>query len=700
MPSLLPALREDLSIVPGPRLRDGQPSWTLHDPARNLFFQIDWPSFEMLGRWALRQPEEIIAQINRDTTLALDLEAFDELLAFLRNQQLLQPAAGAAPAMAAQMARQSGSWMQWLLHNYLFLRIPLVRPDRMLRRVLPYVSLLFTRGFWVLTLLAAVLGGVAAYRESTRFVATLMDTLTWQGMLAYGAAILFAKVCHELGHALTAKHFGCRVPTMGVALLVLWPVAYTDTNEVWKLPRRGQRLAVAGAGILTELAIAAWATLAWAWLPDGGPKQVAFLLSTTTWVSTLIINGSPFMRFDGYFLLSDCLGLPNLHNRAFALARWDLRERLFKLQEPAPEHFSPRLHKGLVIFAWAVWIYRLVLFLGIAALVYHFFIKALGIFLFAVEISWFIALPLWREFTEWRTRWPAIRQGGRVRVSGLLMLALVVLLFLPWPNRVLTSGLLQPQQRMELYAPAHARLTALPVANGQAVIANQPLLSLDSADLQLRGAQTTARQSALSWQSGAAAFDKNTRKDWQLLHDQLAHANAEQATVGADLLRFRPMAPYPGRLVDIDPDLRPGEWLKNQEPLGELIADGPWQVVTYVDEDEIRRLAIGDRALFIADGLGGPDLTARISSIDRNASRTLGEGALATLSGGHVLVRENNGILYPEQAVYRVILDIEADLPATSPLLRGRVAIAGRWESPAARFIRAAGAVAWREAGF
>ena len=131
---------------------------------------------------------------------------------------------------------------------------------------------------------------------------------------------------------------------------------------------------------------------------------MAFLLATTTWVSTLAINASPFMRFDGYFLLSDFLQMPNLHSRAFALARWDMREKLFKLGEPPPESFSDTKRLGLILFAWATWIYRLVLFLGIAALVYHFFIKALGIMLFLVEIVWFIAKPLWSEISEWYSR--------------------------------------------------------------------------------------------------------------------------------------------------------------------------------------------------------------------------------------------------------------------------------------------------------
>jgi putative peptide zinc metalloprotease protein len=195
-------------------------------------------------------------------------------------------------------------------------------------------------------------------------------------------------------------------------------MAYTDTNDTWRLTSRWQRLLVASAGILTELVIAAWATLAWAFLPDGALRSAAFVLATTSWVATLAINASPFMRFDGYFILSDFLELPNLHERSFALARWRLREWLFDLGEEKPEHFSRRRETGLILFAWAVWIYRLVVFLGIAVLVYHFFIKIVGIFLFMVEIIWFIALPIRHELQAWAKRWPQIRSRPRSRLSA------------------------------------------------------------------------------------------------------------------------------------------------------------------------------------------------------------------------------------------------------------------------------------------
>ncbi|MBF8177045.1 MAG: HlyD family efflux transporter periplasmic adaptor subunit [Burkholderiaceae bacterium] len=700
MPSSLPALRQELSISVGPRLPDGQPSWTLHDPVRNMFFQLDWPSFEMLSRWNMGDAEAILAEINSVTALQLDSAAFNGLLTFLGEQQLLQAEKGSAPALAAMRARQRGNWHQWLLHNYLFFRVPLLRPDRWLTWLEPRLAFLFSPTFRHLTILAGVLGLIGAYREWDRFSATLMDTLSWDGAVLYGAAIFFAKTCHELGHALTTKRYGCRVPTMGLAFLVMWPVAYTDTNEVWKLADRKKRLTVASAGIITELGIAAWATLAWAWLPEGGPKQVAFLLSTTTWISTLLINASPFMRFDGYYILSDYLGLPNLHNRAFALARWDLRERLFALGEPAPEAFSPRMNTGLILFAWAIWIYRLILFLGIAVLVYHFFIKAVGILLFIVEICWFVALPVWREIQVWRTRWPDIRHSKRARRSAALAALFIFIFLLPWPDRVRSSGLLQPQTRLALYAPPHATLDALPVASGQTVSAGQTLMQLSSPELDLRATESDAKYESLAWQSAAAGLDVNSRKDWQVLNDQLAYANAERVAVSTDLQRYQPVAPYAGVLVDIDPDLRPGEALKSQEYLGSLVAADRWQVVTYVDEEAVRRISKGDRALFIADGMAGPARRLNVVSIDRDASRTLNEPELASLFGGDVLVREKNGSLYPEHAVYRVVLDTDEALPATSPAWRGRVTIAGNWEIPALRFLRVAASVAWRETGF
>lgn len=697
-------LREELDLLPGPVLPDGQPSWTLHDPVRNLFFQLDWASFEIFKRWHMRAPEAIAQDIANHTTLSVGKDDINALLQFAQRNELLQPPPHSAGKLAQQWQSRRSTWMQWLLHNYLFLRIPLVKPDRWLGRWEPRLEFLFGSTFLRLSALALIAGLWGVSRSWGEFTATLVDSLTWQGLLAYGMTLGLVKVLHELGHGFTAKRFGCRVPTMGVAFLVMWPVAYTDTNEVWKLTRRDQRLKVAGAGILTELLIAAWALLAWVWLPEGTPKSMAFLLATTTWVSTLTINASPFMRFDGYFLLSDWLQMPNLHARAFALARWDLRERLFKLGEPAPESFSTPKRQSLILFAWATWIYRLVLFLGIAALVYHFFIKALGILLFLVEIVWFVAKPLWSEISAWHLRWPRIMRSRRARWSAIALLLFVSLFCAPWPAPVRTEGMLQSSDVWPLHALEASQLQKQLVQDAYPVVTDASVFVLDSPSLLAAQAQSHAQWTQYSQQMAAAGFDTELRRDWQVLQERQAQAAAQQSAVETEASRYHLNAAGIGSLRDVDPDLRPGEWLARRELLGKVVGNERLEILAYVQEEDLQRISPGDSAIFIADGGTGPALDLKVRSIDQDATRTLTEAALATMAGGNIPVRSMQGFLYPERPVYRVVLDVTTPQPADHATLqhrwRGRVSIRGRWEAPAAQFAKTAASVFWRETGF
>ena len=701
MQAWMPPLREELALLPGPVLADGQPSHTLHDPVRHLFFQLDWPTFEVLKRWHLGSATAIAELVSRQTTLQIDAIDVDAVVTFFRDNQLLQARPGHAAQFAARLREQRGSAIKQLLHHYLFFRIPLVKPDRWLNRWAPRLDVFYAPLFAWLTLAALAWGLVDIFRQWDRFAATLVDTLSWSGLLSYAVALVAVKVLHELGHAITAKRLGCRVPTMGVAFLVLWPVAYTDTNEVWKLTQRRQRLAVVAAGVFTEMAVAAWATLAWSLLPDGTPRSLAFLLATTTLVSTLLINSSPFMRFDGYFLLSDWLGLPNLHDRAFALARWDLRERLFSLGAQPPEHFAPARRKGLILFAYATWLYRLVVFLGIAALVYTFFIKAVGIMLFAVEIGWFVLRPLYRELAVWRQAWPALRDKPRTWRTIGIAAALMLLLCMPWPTRPSASALLRPVAQFVVYAPPHARVTDMPVQEGRSVPAGATLIRLASPDLSSRLIAAEARVRHLRWQTSASTFDREQRTRWQVSQEQLSTAEADLAALQADARRYAPTAPFSGVLRDLPPDLRPGEWLAVDEPVARLVSDQGQTVIAYLEEDEVSRIKPGDTVRFYADHPDGPIVRLEVVGIDADSSRTLREPELANLFGGGVVAREKNNQLHPERPVYQITLKVvEPVAVAAQHTWRGKVVISGAWTVPGWRYLRNAAAVVRREAGF
>jgi len=694
----LPPLREELTLHPGPAGADGAPTWTLQDPASGRFFRLGWLEFEILSRWSLGEPGRIAAAVAQATPIPAtegDVEAFAR---FLSNADLLQArgdeAVGRLIAKAA--ARRQGP-ARWLLKNYLFFRVPLLRPDPWLDRMMPLARHLYTRGFLLLVLAAAAAGLFLATRQWDAFLGTFPHFLTLDGLVLAAVTLGGAKLVHELGHALTARRLGCRVPTMGVAVMVLYPVLYTDVSEAWKLPSRRQRLAVGAAGVAAELALAAFALLAWSFLPDGPLRSACFLLAATSWVLTVAVNVSPFMRFDGYYLLSDWLDMPNLHERSFALARWWFRERLLGAGDPPPERLPPARRRFLVAFAAATWAYRLVLFLGIALMVYHLFFKALGILLFAVELGWFIVRPVAMEAKEWwRRRHAVAPRRGRLVLAGpgALLLALAV----PWQADVEAPALLRASRQSELFAEAAGRVEAVLAAPGQEVAEGQPLLRLSSPDLDHALAQAEReveilrRQAVL--QSGGARADRV-----RIARQELEAALAERQGLLADKARLTVAAPFAGRLAELSDEIGPGDWLPAGERLGMLVQGDAALVEAYVADTDLGRIAVGTPGRFQADDPALASLDATVVAIDDTGTRRLNEPALSGTYGGTLATRADaDGALVPVQGVYRVLLAVEG--PAPARLLRGQVHLDGAREAPLAALWRQAAAVLIRESGF
>jgi putative peptide zinc metalloprotease protein len=359
----------------------------------------------------------------------------------------------------------------------------------------------------------------------------------------------------------------------------------------------------------------------------------------------------------------------------------------------------------MIAFAFGTWLYRLVLFLGIALLVYHLFFKVLGVFLFLVEIAWFIWRPVRTELKAWGDRRKSILQRGRTAVSALVLMALVGLAFVPWPGRVTASALLRPAESWPVYAPSGARLDELRFREGQRVPEGALIARLHVPDLNTRRQALTARVDQLRWQASASAFDDQTRQKLLVAQETLATAQAELASVDTELRNFAPKAPYAGTLRDLDPDLREGQWLARKERLALLVKEGtPWVVETWLDEEAVQRIRPGDGAMFINDGADAAPLPLRVQAVDRDASRVLARPELAAQAGGHLMAREKNGQLVPERAVYRVTLELQQGetLPAalSRQTVRGHITIHARAEAPGLRYVRQASAVLVREFGF
>lgn len=698
---MLPALRQDLSLHPGPLADDGSPTWTLHDPAANRFYRLGWPAFELLSRWPLGNPQAILDSVQRDTTLQPEEDDIKSLVEFLFYHHLLD---AKGPADTKRLAAAHGatklSRARWLLKNYLFFRLPLFRPMRTLDRLASRVAWAYDTRFWAGVALVALLGLYFASRQWDSFLHTFAGYSTVSGWLAIGIALSLAKVLHEFGHAFTAHRYGCRVPTMGVAFLVLWPVLYTDTNEAWKLPEKRQRLAIASAGMLSELALAAFATLAWSFLPDGPLRAGVFLLATTTWIMTLAINASPFMRFDGYFLLSDWLDMPNLHGRSFALGRWWLREKLFGWNDPVPELFTPRRQRFLIAFAFGTWIYRLVLFLGIALLVYHVFFKLLGLFLLAVELVWFIGMPIMSELKVWWKRRHAPRDVFTVRRTMVLLAILLAIVLLPWRGSVRAPAVLGAAQEQGMYAVDAARVVTAPPPVGTLVQVGEEIMRLESPDLSYRLRQAQNRERLLNWQLVQQPLDAEMRQESTASRERWEEAAAEVAGLQAQIEQLVVRAPFAGRIAETADGLQAGAWVASRQKLIQLVGSTGARGEAFVTESELRRLRQNTSVSFIADVAGSASVECRLGVIDQMNLSVMDSFYVASTYGGAIPVQKDHaGTLVPTEAIFRVRLE-ECEGVTPSWQMRGVAHLESGWSSPAAEVVRRAVTSIQREMGF
>ncbi|MBX8501308.1 biotin/lipoyl-binding protein [Pseudomonas cichorii] len=696
----LPSLRADLQLTSAAPALDGSPRWTLADPIRGRYFKLGAQAIRLLRHWSLGDPAQVLQAANREPGLPLGDDEVQELLIFLRSHDLIastDPDQRASYAYKAMASRQ-GLW-QMLLHQYLFFRIPLWRPDAFLNRAWPWLKR-FGPGILRYGLPATLgLGIFLVARDWQRFIGTFPHLFSLGGALAFGAALFFAKLCHEFGHAFMAKRAGCRVQSMGVAFMVLLPLFYTDVSDAWRVNDRRARLLIGAGGVLAEMLLACIALLAWSLLPDGPARTAAFMLASATWLTTVVVNLNPFMRFDGYFLISDLWEVDNLQGRAFALCRWRLREALFGYGLPAPEPWTPTMQRRLLWWGYLSWLWRAVLFFGIALAVYHLFFKLLGIFLMLVELGWFIFLPIFKETRHW---WANREQAHtpRVLLSGAGLLALVLLLVVPWHSSVELPVMLEAGRVTALHAPVAARVRQVNVQDGQKVEQGAVLVELESPDVDSRQAIVRREIEILQLQIRRQAGRSETVADVGIIEQRLASAVAEYRGLAAQRERLLVRAPQAGQVRDLMPQLAPGRWVSTQTPLARVV-EGGTRIRGYLAEDALWRIAPGDKGRFIADDPMRSSLQVELLDVDANGVSYLDQEALASDHHGPIAVRrDENQRAEPVQAQYGVRLKVMDDIEAPTQPLRGVAVLQGRSESLLGATWRRLAALGVRESGF
>jgi putative peptide zinc metalloprotease protein len=651
----LPALREDLQIVRRDIDFFGGPSWVLLDPVRNKFFTVGFELFQLLSLWnandsASRLATSVCERYGREPSRA---EIEDALMMLDESQLTTSPITGGWRALHRRATGRP--WYSSAMHGYLFFKIPLARPEPFIAAAWPYVSFLLSRGMAIATLIIGILGLYLVSRQWDAFLNTLPYLFSLQGAAVSFLALALVKSIHECGHALAAHRHGCQIPTVGLAFMVLVPRLYTDVTETWRLGSRRARLSVAAAGVVAELYIAAFALFVWNFVPDGPVRSAVFVLATTSWLLSLVINLNPFIRFDGYYMLVDTLGIDNLQPRSFAHLRWRLRRLLFGLDDPAPEILPRSAARILTAYALITMVYRLILYVGIAILVYYFFIKAVGVILFAVEVFYFILLPVLSEFRIWWSARDRIVLRPRTYVTLFLSALLLAGLAVPLSTTIHAPAVLRSRAHIDLHAPEAGRLVwlqppdRLSLREGS-VLAAIVVPSLDH-EIELVRKQVELAERRLA---GISA-DRALRTETVLLEGTRQKLLSQLQGLLGRKRQLTIRMPRDVEFVDVDPQMRAGRSVSPTDRIATAYSGRAWVAHGYVAEDDAVRLADTTTGVFVPTDISRRKLAVTVSRVAVSAADRLELPQLASVHGGPIAVTSDaRGNLVPGTAQHLV----------------------------------------------
>jgi putative peptide zinc metalloprotease protein len=585
-----------------------------------------------------------------------------ELLSQLHANDLLHcDVTPDATQVFERFRKQRRSWWKQRLGNPMSIRIPLLDPDAFLTRWSPWLGRAFgTTGaiVWLLVCLPAM--ALAAQHWGALSDNVSDRLLSAQNLTLLALLFIPIKILHELAHGAATKRWGGAVPEMGVMMLVFAPVPYVDSSSSSAFPERRRRAVVAAAGMLAETFIAAIALYLWLILEPGLARAVAFNVMLIAGVSTVLVNGNPLLRFDGYYIFCDLIDMPNLAQRGQRYCTYLLDRHVFRahgLDEPAD---SPAEKRWLVGYTVCSWLYRILITIGIILFIAdQFFI--FGVLLALWALFQFLGMPIYKSIKHVRTSPTLARVRGRAKrlslaaVAGVVLVAAVV----PLPLRTQAQGVVWLPDNALLRARTAGEFQQWLAAPGQAVTRGTPLALLADAKLDAQLAAARAEVDEYQARYDAQAFTEPAAA--QVVLQKLEQSRRRLRHVEEQHARLIVVAESDGVLVAPRHVDMPGTWYRKGELLGYLLDRRRLiarVAVSQADIDLVRsRLTRAE--LRVADQLDDIHAVATIRAMP-GAVDELPSAALGSTGGGDIAVdpQDENGTRVLER-VFLFDLDLD-----------------------------------------
>ena len=552
----------------------GQLWYVLEDHTTGLCHRLTPAAYHLAGLMnGERTTQEIWDAVS--TQLGDDAPTQDEtirLLGLLHGADVLQsdvPPDTAEIFRRSQRRKSAESTRRFT--SPMSVRFPLLDPDAYLERALPWVRPLFSwpaAVVWGVTVVTAVVVGVVNWPELTEGAAS--ELLAPQNLLLMAIVYPILKALHELGHAFATRVWGGEVHETGILFLVLMPVPYVDASAASVFPDKWKRAAVGAAGIIVEVFVASLALFVWLLVEPGAVRAVAYNVMLIGAVSTLLFNGNPLLKFDGYYVLSDVIEIPNLDQRSTQYYAYLVLRYLFALEKVRPPVAVRGEEKWFAFYGAAAYFYRTLMMLGIALfLAGRFFAVGVALAVFVAVMQLLVPLLRRAMFVLTSPRLQRVRSRAVLASLGIAAAVAFLVLVMPVPLFTRAEGVVWPPEESQVRARADGfvlRVLALPDAQ---VAAGDPLILTRDPTLETRVAMLEAQLRGLRARHHGERLTDLVRA--QITLDEISTVEASlslaRERVGDVMIR----SPANGRFVVPRAGDLPGRFVEQGELMGYVV---------------------------------------------------------------------------------------------------------------------------------
>ena len=638
--AIRPRLRSGLRFEA--RTEDGAQVVIIEDTVRNKFFQIGELEFTLLSQLNGKRSLEAAVENWQRQWPHMELQASDAVLIvqWLAGTNLLAAGPEAQAARLSQSVARQSYWKSLSRWNLLCVKCKLFHPEPLLKLFEKPARLLFSPvGFavWLLLVVTGLFSISGGWESVFSHTHEVLSNYRWLWLLVLWIGL---KVIHEAGHALACKRYRVPVSDAGVLLILFAPLAYVDVTASWRLPSRWQRMVIAAAGMYFELAVAAIASIVWYFYPEGLVADICQQTILLASLTTLIVNANPLMRFDGYYLLADGLGIVNLYGKGSQWLSDYWQQRVWGLSPTASTLSGWRL-TVVALYGVGAFIWRVLLTLGILIVASTLFDGA-GLILALVGGLFWFGVPIWRQAKQLVSkvsRQPGSRwvRARRPLIAASILLGLAAWLFvIPAPHCV--PGIVEYKDEVILRAGYDGFLQRVIVEDGQPVRAGDVLAELINPrlDVELASLESRIEASRLTirmLQSGAdvaeaQAESENLRGLLEQLAEKAAWRDGQQL-----------VAPVDGVVIARHLDHRLGTMFKQGDPILSIIQPHQLEIVLSLDQVQADALRAPGKLHFDFRLTGFRRLPATVCTVSAKASDLLPHPALGVDYGGSLPVQ-------------------------------------------------------------